>query len=37
MGLSAKETMLLPVGALYDQWELHLQAHGIEEKAADDM
>jgi len=31
-GLSAKETLLLPVGVVYDLFELWLKANGVKEE-----
>jgi len=32
-GLSFKETMLLPVGRVFDLQELYLRAHGLREES----
>lgn len=34
-GLSAKETMLLPVGLVLDLWELYVMAHSVPEREVD--
>lgn len=35
-GLSARETMLLCPGELYDIYELYKESHGLKEKQDDD-